>query len=134
MIIVIKIQDIWKRYDEESLALKNIGISIKDAVKLAYGFAAVSCHPHPVASVQRSRVDVFSALQNLLVDQIGLWGHLPCRMQSVYGENCRELFLAADIIGEISRMLADAVIEQLGSFPPKLRLSRFIGPDLVLTL
>jgi hypothetical protein len=134
MIIVIKIQDIWKRYDEETRALRNIGISIEDAVKLAYGFAVVSCHPCPVVPAQRSRADVFTAIRNLLVDRIDAIDRLPFSRQSGYGGNDRELFLAADIVGEISRMLADAVIQQLGSFPPKLRLTRFIGPDLVLTL
>lgn len=137
MIIVIKIQEIWQRYEEESLALKNVGISVEEAVHLAFGFAALSTQPVIGSSSHRAGYSIFTIIRNKLFEQTGTIDRPPLSRGSGYGLNIdddRKVFWVVDVIGEISRMLADAVIHQLGSFPPQLRLLRFIGPDPVLII
>ena len=134
MLIVIPIQDIWRRFAEDSRVLSNMGITVKDIVHLAFGYAAASCVTSDVALPHRG-FHIFEAVSNLLVDRLPQPDRLPFPRQSAYGAlGDPRLHQVVDIVGEVSQMLADAVIHQLGSFPPQLRLLRFVGPDLVLII
>jgi hypothetical protein len=137
MVIVIKIQDIWIRHDEESLALCNVGLSVKEAVTMAFGFAAISQLPANTSIATYGRCDIVSAVRDVMSNHLSAIDRLPLPRKSGYGledvDNNRGVLWIVERIGEISHMLADAVIKQLGTFPPQLRLLRFIGQDLVLT-
>lgn len=136
MQIVIGIRDIWVRYEEQSKALLNLGIEVQDVVKLAYGYAAVSAQPKgtPVFGLHDRGNDIMTLAKNLLIDRLPHDDRLPFSRQSGYGIGDRTVFQLVDIVGEISLMLVDAVIKQVGSWPPQLTLFRFLGPDLVLHL
>jgi len=134
MYIVIPIQDIWKRFAEDSRALGSMGVTVKDVVHLAFGYAAASCIATSVALPHRG-FHIFESVTNLLVDRLPQTDRLPFSRQSAYGANAdTRVHQVVDIVGEVSHMLADAVTRQLGSFPPNLRLLRFVGPDLVLII
>lgn len=134
MYIIISIHDIWRRYTEQSIALQNVGLEVKDVVHLAFGFAAISASPGPVVGVHQSSGNIFTEVSNLLVDRLPLTNRLPFTRQPAYGVNDTIVYHVVDIIGEISQMLIDAVVNQIGSFPPQLRLLHLTGPDLVLTI
>lgn len=134
MQIVIRIQDIWTRYAEDSLALKNVGVTVEEVVHLAFGYAVLTCQTRPVSLGHRAGGDIFTLVTNLLADRLPIDDRLPGLRQSVYGGHSAIVYKVVDMVGEISHMLADAVIQQLGTFPPYLRLLRFVGPDLVLIL
>lgn len=130
MIIVIPIREIWQRFDEQSAGLKNLGVTVELAVQTAFGFAVQSAQGQAMQSPQSavSFEMLVLHLLRLLNDQ------LPSNGQLVYDRNSPQLHHLVDVIGEISYMLADTVIRQLGQFPLTLRLERFTGPDLVLSL
>lgn len=137
MQIVISIQDIWRRYEEQSRALLNLGVEVEDVVKLAYGFAAISAQPnlpyvHGVTHQHGN--DIITLARNLLIDRLPHDDRLPFSRQSGYGIGDQTVFHLVDVVGEISLMLVDAVVKQVGSWPMELRLYRFVGPDLVLYL
>ena len=132
MIIVIAIRDIWRRYDEESRALTNMGLTVPEVVRLAFGYATLSVRPDAVVATHTGQSNIFATVRNLLVDRMPYRDRLPFSRQSGYGLDDQAVYKVVDIIGEISLMLADAVIAQLGSFPPQLRMSRCIGQDLTL--
>ena len=135
MYITIAIREIWKRFDEDSLRLKHLGLRVPDLLQLAFGYAALSTYPEtPPHSPRYYRTDIFTAVRNLLIDRMPHSDRLPFTRQSGYGVDDQLIYQVVDMIGEISRMLADAVIRQLGSFPLQLRLFRCIGPDLILLL
>lgn len=134
-ILVIAIRDIWERFEEDSHALANCGLSVKDAVYLAYGYASLSNRPR--ASDLRIPVgdSIFTAVRSLLTDRLPMEDdRLPFSRQPGYGVNDQMVYRVVDIVGEISHMLSNAVIRQLGSFPAYLELSKFTGKDLVLQL
>lgn len=134
MIIVIAIRDIWRRFDEESLALKNLGLEVPEVIQLAFGYAALSAYPGPVVLPHSTSNNIFVAVKTLLQDRLPHNDRLSFTRQSGYGLGDQVVYKVVDIVGEISSMLADAVIQQLGSFPPQLRFGRCLGKDLTLTL
>lgn len=106
-------------------------------MRLAYGYAVLSSNPGPIHRPYQGHqgYHIFQKVADLLVDRLPIKDRLPVTRQSVYGVGEDKIvYQVVDIIGEVSRMLADAVISQIGSFPPQLRLERFIGPDLVLAI
>lgn len=151
MVIVIAIRDVWHRYGDDSRVLSNVGIKVEEVVQLAFGFAAISCQTSCLRTTSCDIVGVVSELLRSRRQEIEIVGtvdkleqikqrqhkvhtsRLPFMRQSGYGHNDPEVFRIVDIVGEISHMLVDAVIRQVGHFPPKLRLLKFIGKDLVLT-
>ncbi len=136
-VIVIAIREIWARFEEDSHALLNSGLTVRDAVFLAYGFAVLSNLRYGQQSMTPTG-DIFSAVRNLLIDRLPMddtrLSRLPFSRQSGYGVDDQMVYRVVDIVGEISQMLSNAVIHQLGHFPPNLQLSRFTGLDLVLHL
>lgn len=136
MHIVIPIRDIWMRYAEDSRALSNMGIKVEEVVHLAFGYAAATCQMAPTIHSHRG-FHIFEHVTNLLVDRLPHTDdRLPFSRQSAYGAVGADIRVhqVVDIVGEVSRMLVDAVTSLLGSFPPQLRLLRFAGPDLVLII
>lgn len=134
MQIIISINDIWRRYTEQSLALKNVGVDVNRVIHIAYGYAVVSANAEAVYPTHTTGRNIFTEVSSLLIDRLPHNDRLPFTRQSAYGGNNDTLvYHVVDLIGEISQMLIDAVVHQLGSFPPHLRLLRFVGPDLVLT-
>ncbi|WJJ55222.1 hypothetical protein [Xanthomonas phage RTH11] len=132
MLIVIAIQDIWKRFGEDSQALQNIGLQVEDVVKLAYGYACLTNRPYAHEAMIPVSANIFTAVRDLLVDRLPFDDRLPFTRQSGYGVNDQVVHRVVDIVGEISQMLSDAVIRQVGHFPAGLILQRLMGPDLVL--
>ncbi len=134
-VIIIAIRDIWIRFEEESQALTHAGLSVEDAVKMAFGYAALSNRRPWGRQTVPVAVDIFTAVRNLLIDRLPMDDdRLPFTRQSGYGVNDMLVYRVVDIIGEISHMLSNAVIMQLGQFPANLQLNSFTGLDLVLHL
>lgn len=133
--IVIAIREIWERYEEDSRALQHCGLSVQDAVFLAFGFAALSNRSAWSHTSIPVPPDIFTAVRNLLIERLPMDDdRLPFTRQPGYGVDDLIVYRVVDIVGEISHMLSNAVNRQLGSFPPDLQLNRFTGLDLVLHL
>lgn len=133
MIIVIAIRDIWQRYDHDSLVLGRVGVCPKAVIKLAFGFACLSCQSEIAKNIHSiAAPNVFNAVNQLIGGRDLDINRLPAKRQSIYDPHFSDTYRIVDIVGEISRMLVDAVIRQIGSFPARLTLHRFIGHDIVL--
>lgn len=131
MQIIVSINDVRHRYDEEnSRVLTNLGLKLEDLVSYAFGFMVGSMQSHrPLAQFgMRGHDDIFAHVTRLLNDQLPIEGRL------VYARNHPSVHRVVDMIGEISQILADDVVRQIGHVPANLTLTRFIGPDLILSV
>lgn len=131
MQIIVSIHDVRQRYDaENNRVLANLGLNLEDLVAFAFGFMVGSMQRHrpPSQFGLRGHDDIFTQVARLLNDQ------LPSDGQLVYARNHPSVHRVVDMIGEISQILADDVVRQIGHVPAHLQLHRFIGPDLILSV